>query len=87
MRIGEITSRIGDAVRIRALIKTVALERAVSTLLITLSLAVLFLYSARLGALVTESFLSTRGSGRGERAQPPHLTRASWSEARSFNRI
>ena len=52
MRIGEITSRIGDAVRIRALINDVALELAVSTLVITLSLALLFLYSATLGALV-----------------------------------
>ena len=52
MRIGEITSRIGDAVRIRALINEVALELAVSTLMITLSLGLLFLYSTRLGALV-----------------------------------
>ena len=53
MRIGEITSRIGDAVRIRALINDVALELAVSALVITLSLALLFLYSVTLGALVT----------------------------------
>lgn len=52
MRIGEITSRIADAVRIRALINDVALELAVSTLVITLSLAMLFVYSATLGALV-----------------------------------
>ena len=52
MRIGEITSRIADAVRIRALINDVALELAVSTLVVTLSLALLFLYSPTLGALV-----------------------------------
>ena len=52
MRIGEITSRIGDAVKIRALINDVALELVISTVVITLSLAMLFLYSAELGALV-----------------------------------
>ena len=52
MRIGEITSRIGDAVKIRALINDVALELVISTLVITLSFALLFLYSALLGALV-----------------------------------
>ena len=52
MRIGEITSRIGDAVRIRALINDVALELVISTLMIVLSLALLFLYSATLGAVV-----------------------------------
>jgi ATP-binding cassette subfamily B protein len=52
MRVGEITSRIGDAVKIRGLINDLALELVVSTLVITLSLALLFLYSATLGALV-----------------------------------
>jgi ATP-binding cassette subfamily B protein len=52
MRIGEITSRIGDAVKIRALINDVALELVISTLVITFSLALLFLYSAVLGTLV-----------------------------------
>jgi ABC-type bacteriocin transporter len=52
MRIGEITSRVGDAVKIRALINEVALEVVISTLIIAFSLALLFLYSAVLGALV-----------------------------------
>ena len=52
MRIGEITSRVGDAVKIRALINDVALELVLSMLVVTLSLALLFLYSAVLGALV-----------------------------------
>jgi ATP-binding cassette subfamily B protein len=51
MRIGEVTSRIGDAVKIRVLINEVALELVISALVITLSLALLFLYSAVLGAL------------------------------------
>ena len=57
MRIGEITSRIGDAVRIRALINDVALELIVSALVITLSLALLFLYSATLGVVIAGSIL------------------------------
>jgi ATP-binding cassette, subfamily C, bacteriocin exporter len=52
MRIGDITSRVGDAVKIRALINDVALELVVSMLVVTLSLALLFVYSAILGALV-----------------------------------
>jgi len=52
MRIGEITSRIGDAVKIRALINDAALELTMSALIIALSLGLLFLYSAVLGALV-----------------------------------
>jgi ATP-binding cassette subfamily B protein len=52
MRVGEITSRIGDAVKIRALINDLALELVVSTVVVTLSLALLFIYSATLGALV-----------------------------------
>jgi ATP-binding cassette subfamily B protein len=52
MRVGEITSRMGDAVKIRALINDLALELVVSTLIIALSLALLCVYSARLGALV-----------------------------------
>jgi ATP-binding cassette subfamily B protein len=52
MRIGEITSRISDAVRIRALINDIAVEIVMSTLVIALSFALLFLYSATLGAVV-----------------------------------
>lgn len=52
MRVGEITSRVGDAVKIRALINDVALELVVSTLIVTLSLAMLFAYSSTLAALV-----------------------------------
>lgn len=52
MRIGEITSRIGDAVKIRALINDVALELVISALVIAFSLGLLFIYSATLGAVV-----------------------------------
>jgi ATP-binding cassette subfamily B protein len=52
MRIGEITSRIGDAVKIRVLINDAALELTMSALIIALSLGLLFLYSAVLGAVV-----------------------------------
>jgi ATP-binding cassette, subfamily C, bacteriocin exporter len=52
MRIGEIASRVGDAVKIRALINDVAVELLVSVLVVLLSLALLFLYSTTLGALV-----------------------------------
>jgi ATP-binding cassette, subfamily C, bacteriocin exporter len=52
MRVGEITSRVGDAVKIRALINDVALELAVSALVVVLSLAMLFAYSSTLAALV-----------------------------------
>ena len=52
MRIGEITSRIGDAVKIRALINDVALELIISALVIALSVALLFLYSGVIAALV-----------------------------------
>jgi ABC-type bacteriocin/lantibiotic exporter with double-glycine peptidase domain len=51
MRIGEITSRIGDAVKIRALINEIALELVISTLVIAFSFALLFVYSTVLGAL------------------------------------
>jgi len=53
MRIGEITSRIGDAVRIRALINDIAVELVMSALVIALSLALLFVYSATLGVVVS----------------------------------
>lgn len=52
MRIGEITSRIGDAVRIRALINDIAVELVMSTLVVVLSLSLLFVYSATLGLVV-----------------------------------
>jgi ABC-type bacteriocin transporter len=51
MRIGEITSRIGDAVKIRALINEIALELVISTLVIAFSLVLLFLYSPVVGML------------------------------------
>ena len=52
MRTGEITSRIGDAVKIRALINDVAVELLMSVLVIVCSLGLLFIYSRTLGALV-----------------------------------
>ncbi|HJR67063.1 MAG TPA: peptidase domain-containing ABC transporter [Gemmatimonadaceae bacterium] len=55
MRIGEITSRIGDAVKIRALINDIAIELVMSALIIALSLGLLFLYSATLGVVVVAS--------------------------------
>lgn len=55
MRIGEITSRIGDAVKIRALINDIAIELVMSALIIALSLGLVFLYSATLGVVVVAS--------------------------------
>lgn len=52
MRTGEITSRVGDAVKIRALINDIAVELVMSTLVIVLSVALLFTYSATLGLIV-----------------------------------
>ena len=52
MRTGEITSRIGDAVKIRALINDIAVELVMSTLVIVLSVALLFAYNATLGLIV-----------------------------------
>jgi ATP-binding cassette subfamily B protein len=55
MRVGEITSRVGDAVKIRALVNDVALELVVSTLVVVLSLVMLFAYSSALATLVLAS--------------------------------
>jgi ATP-binding cassette, subfamily C, bacteriocin exporter len=52
MRTGEITSRVGDAVRIRALINDLAVELVMSILVIVLSVALLFSYSGTLGLIV-----------------------------------
>jgi ATP-binding cassette, subfamily C, bacteriocin exporter len=52
MRVGEITSRVADAVKIRALINDVALELVLSTLVVVLSLGLVALYSLTLAALI-----------------------------------
>lgn len=52
MRVGEITSRVTDAVKIRALINDVGLELVLSVLVVTLSLGLLAVYSLTLAAVV-----------------------------------
>ncbi|HEX5436752.1 MAG TPA: peptidase domain-containing ABC transporter [Gemmatimonadaceae bacterium] len=52
MRVGEIISRVNDAVKIRAFINDVALELAVNVLVVVLSFALMCLYSWRLALVV-----------------------------------
>lgn len=47
-RVGEITSRMGDAVKIRAFINEVALNLTISVLVLTMSAAVMLTYSPKL---------------------------------------
>lgn len=53
MRVGEIISRIGDAVKIRAFINDVAVELFLALSVVTFTLAFMFAYSWRLGLLVS----------------------------------
>ena len=55
MRVGEITSRIGDAVKIRAFINDIALELVVDFFVVLFSFGLLLCYSARLALLVGAS--------------------------------
>jgi ATP-binding cassette subfamily B protein len=52
MRVGEVTSRVGDAVKVRAFVNDAALDLAVSALVVLLSAALMAVYSPPL-ALVT----------------------------------
>lgn len=52
MRVGEIISRVNDAVKIRDFINSVALNIIVNTLIICFSLAVMFLYYWKLALLM-----------------------------------
>ena len=52
MRVGEIISRVGDAVKIRAFINDVAIELCLSLFVVLFSFAFVFAYSWRLGILL-----------------------------------
>lgn len=52
MRVGEITSRINDAVKIRMFINDVALNMIVNTLIVVFSFALMFLYYWKLAAIM-----------------------------------
>jgi ATP-binding cassette subfamily B protein len=51
MRVGEITSRIGDAVKIRVFINDVALNLAVSVMILVFTLCLMVMYSWKLTAI------------------------------------
>jgi ATP-binding cassette, subfamily C, bacteriocin exporter len=53
MRVGEIISRVGDAVKIRAFINDIALDLVVNLLIVVLSLGMMLAYDWRIGAAVT----------------------------------
>lgn len=53
MRVGEVLSRIGDAVKIRAFVNDVAVELFLALSVVTFTLAFIFAYSWRLGLLVS----------------------------------
>lgn len=52
MRIGEITSRIGDAVKIRAFINDIAVSLAVNIFIVILSFALMFTYYWKLALII-----------------------------------
>ncbi|HET7564059.1 MAG TPA: peptidase domain-containing ABC transporter, partial [Gemmatimonadaceae bacterium] len=52
MRVGEIISRVNDAVRIRAFINDIVLDLVVNVLIVVLSLALMCVYSWRLALIV-----------------------------------
>jgi ABC-type bacteriocin transporter len=52
MRVGEVVSRVNDAVKIRAFINDVSLELAVNAFVVLFSFALMFLYSWRLALLM-----------------------------------
>jgi ABC-type bacteriocin/lantibiotic exporter with double-glycine peptidase domain len=51
-RVGELTSRMGDAVKVRAFINDVALSLTISVLVLVMSAAVMLTYSLRLALVV-----------------------------------
>lgn len=53
MRIGEVLSRVNDAVKIRAFVNDVALDLLVSVLILVFSFALMFTYSPRLALLMS----------------------------------
>lgn len=55
MRVGEVISRVNDAVKIRAFINDTALGLAVSALVVSFSVALMFAYSWKLALLVSAS--------------------------------
>lgn len=55
MRVGEVLSRVNDAVKIRAFINDVAVDLAVSVLVVLFSLGLMTVYSWRLALLVAAS--------------------------------
>jgi ATP-binding cassette subfamily B protein len=56
MRVGEILSRINDAVKIRAFINDVALDLMVNVLVVTFSLGLMFVYSWKLALMMMALF-------------------------------
>ncbi len=52
MRIGEIISRISDAVKIRSFINNVSIDLAVNLMIVFFSIAVMFLFSWKMAAIV-----------------------------------
>ncbi|HET9983054.1 MAG TPA: peptidase domain-containing ABC transporter [Longimicrobiales bacterium] len=76
MRVGEVVSRVNDAVKIRAFINDVALDLAVNTLVLVCSLGLMVAYSTRLAALAAATVplhalvyaLANRRNRRGQRA-------------------
>jgi ABC-type bacteriocin transporter len=52
MRVGEIISRVNDAVKIRSFINEVALELVVNVLVVVFSFGLMFFYSARLALVM-----------------------------------
>ena len=55
MRVGEITSRIGDAIKIRVFISNVAMNLVVNVLIVLFTFALMYIYSWKLALLVTVS--------------------------------
>ena len=52
MRIGEVTSRIGDAVKIRAFVNDIAVSLAVNVFIVILSFALMFTYYWKLALII-----------------------------------
>lgn len=53
MRVGEIISRVNDAIKIRSFINNVAIEMVVNSLILIFSLLLMYVYSWKLALLVT----------------------------------
>ncbi|MBX6364096.1 MAG: peptidase domain-containing ABC transporter [Gemmatimonadetes bacterium] len=76
MRVGEVVSRVNDAVKIRAFLNDVALDLAVNTLVLVCSLGLMVAYAAKLAALAAATVplhalvyaLANQRNRRGQRA-------------------